>query len=156
VIGTREVSEKIKLTAQFEVPYQPGELTAIGLSGGKELVRQVLKTTGNPYRIKVTAEKETLSLATDDLAYFNIEILDQNGLLVPDANVPVEFEISGGKLQAVSNSNPADMHSFQQPKVSTFRGKCQVIIRLENAYEIKILSKSEGLMEGEGKIQINH
>jgi beta-galactosidase len=156
VIGTKEVSDKTKLTAQFEVPYQPGELTAIGLSGGKELVRQVLKTTGNPYRIKVTAEKDTLSLATDDLAYFNIEIQDENGLLVPDANVPVEFEISGGKLQAVSNSNPADMHPFQQPKVNTFRGKCQVIIRLENEDEIKIFAKSEGLMEGEGKIQINH
>jgi beta-galactosidase len=155
VIGMKEVSDKTKLTAQFEVPYQPGELAAIGLSGGKEEGRQVLKTTGNPYRIKVTPEKESISLSEDDLAWFNVEILDENGLTVPDANIPVEFEIYGGKLQAVGNSNPADMHSFQRPKVNTYRGKCQVTIRLEKPVDIKVLAKAEGLREGEGKIHIN-
>jgi beta-galactosidase len=153
VIGTKEVSEKTKLTATFEVPYQPGELVATGLTGGKEEVRQVLKTTGKPYRLKVVAEKDSLSLSGDDLAYFSVEILDENGLLVPDASLPVEFEITGGKLQAVANSNPADMHSFQQPKVNTYRGKCQVIIRLEKPGEIFVLAKAEDLKPGDVKIK---
>jgi beta-galactosidase len=152
VIGTKEVSDKNKLTATFDVPYQPGELVATGLTDGKEVVRQVLKTTGKPYQIKVTPEKNSLSLSTDDLAYFNIEIMDENGLLVPDANLPVEFEITGGILQAVSNSNPADMHSFQLPKVNTYRGKCQVIVRLEKPGVINILAKAEELKPGDGKI----
>jgi len=63
--------------------------------------------------------------------YFNIEVLDDNGLLVTDAEVPVEIEVSGPcKLQAVANENPKDMHSFQQPLVNSWRGKCQVIVRL--------------------------
>jgi beta-galactosidase len=74
--------------------------------------------------------------------------------LVPDANVPVEFVISGGKLQAVSNSNPKEMHSFQQPKVNTYRGKCQVIVRLEKPGVIHVSAKSEGLTQGEGKTNV--
>lgn len=152
VIGTKEVSDSTKLTAQFEVPYQPGELTAIGISGGKEVARQVLKTTGKPFSVRVTPEKESLSLANDDLAYFTVEILDENGQVVPDALLPVELEITGGRLQAVANDHPADMHSFQQPRVNSYRGRCQVIVRPEKPGTIAVAAKAEGLIQGEGSV----
>ena len=150
-IGTRGISDSTKLTAQFEVPYQSGELTAIGITDGKEVARQVLKTTGKPFSVRVTPEKEALSSRENDLAYFRIEILDENGWVVPDAHLPVEFEITGGALQAVGNDNPADMHSFQQPLVNSYRGKCQVIIRLTKPGTIAVTAKSEGLKQGEAK-----
>ncbi len=88
----------------------------------------------------------------DDLAYFRVEILDENGLVVPDAQMPVELEISGGDLQAVGNDHPADMHSFQQPLVNSYRGKCLVIVRLTDPGNITILAKSEGLKPGEATV----
>jgi len=151
VIGTKEVSDNTNLAARFDVPYQPGELVAVGISDGKEVTRQVLKTAGNPYRIKVIPEKEFLNLRSEDLAYFNIEIQDENGQAVPNIQIPVEFELTGGQLQAVANSNPKEMHSFQQPTVNTFRGKCQVIVRLEKQGEIRVIAKGDGLNSGEGK-----
>jgi beta-galactosidase len=153
IIGTKDVSEKTNLTAKFDVPYQPGELVAIGLNDGKEIIRQSLKTTGLPTQLKITAEPGLLPLGQNDLAYFNIEVLDENGLLVPDAENKVEFDISGPyKLQAVANENPKDMHSFQQPLVKTFRGKCQLIVRLtELEGEVLVTAKSNGLKSGETK-----
>jgi beta-galactosidase len=147
VIGTKKVSEETKLTAQFEVPYQPGELVAVGLKNGNEVTRQTLKTTGKPAQLKITAEENMLTDVEPDLAYFNVEVLDENGLLVPNAEIPVEFEISGGgKLQAVASENPKHMQSFQQPRVKTFRGRCQLIVRHEKeGGEIKVSVKSEGL-----------
>ena len=47
-IGTKKVSDETKLTARFELEYQPGELVAIGFKDGKEVERQSLKTTGKP------------------------------------------------------------------------------------------------------------
>lgn len=150
VIDTKKVSEETKLTAQFEVPYQPGELVAIGLNDGKEVARQTLKTSGKPAQLKITAEENTFPGVKNDLAYFNIEVLDENGLLVPDAEIPVEFSISGPcNLQAVASENPKDMHSFQQPFVNTFRGRCQLIVRLSNeSGEINVSAKSDGLQPG--------
>ncbi len=153
-IGTKEISDSTKLTAHFEVPYQSGELTAIGISEGREVTRQVLKTTGKPFSVRVTPEKEALSSTVDDLAYFRIEILDENGWVVPDAQLPVALEITGGQLQAVGNDNPADMHSFQQPLVNSYRGKCQVIVRLGKPGEINLTATSGGLQAGVGKIRV--
>jgi len=150
VIGTKKVSEETKLTAQFEVLYQPGELVAIGYKEGKEVVRQTLKTTGKPALLKISSEENTYPGIEADLVYFNIEVLDENGLLVPNAEIPVKFEISGGgKLQAVASENPREMQSFQQPQVRTYRGRCQLIIRLDGTgEEIMITAKSVGLQPG--------
>ena len=151
VAGTKNVSAETRLTAQFDVPYQPGELVAIGLSGGKEKVRQVLKTTGKPFSIHVIPEKEALSRVNDDLAWFNLEITDENGAVVPDAHLPLELEITGGELQAVSSDHPRDMLSFRQPSVKSYRGKCLVIVRTKNPGTITVRATSESLHSGEGK-----
>jgi len=150
VIGTKKVSEETRLTAQFEVPYQLGELVAIGFKDGKEVARQSLKTSGKPAQLKITTEENTFPGVETDLVYYNIEVLDENGLPVPDAEIPVEFEILGGrKLLAVASDNPKGMQSFQQPRVKTFRGRCQLILRLdETGGEIKVTAKSEGLKSG--------
>jgi len=147
VIGTKKVSEDTKLTARFDVPYQSGELVAIGLKDGKEVVRESLKTTGKPAQLKISAEENSFPGVENDLVYFNIEVLDENGLLVPNAEIPLEFEISGGgKLRAVASENPKGMQSFQQPRVKTYRGRCQLILRLdETGSIINVTAKSEGL-----------
>ena len=166
VVGTKPVSKESSsgaimenynqprlitaLTAKFEVPYEPGELVAIGLTDGKEVARQTLKTTGNPTQLKISAEENSFSGIEADLVYFNVEVQDENGLLVPNADIPVEFEISGGgKLQAVASENPHEMQSFQQPRVKTYRGKCQLIIRKDKTGgQIQVTAKSEGLTQG--------
>jgi beta-galactosidase len=128
-------------------------LVAIGLKEGKEIIRQTLKTTGKPAQLKISTEENSFPGVESDLVYFNIEVLDENGLLVPNAEIPVEFEISGPcKLQAVASENPKDMHSFQQPRVKTWRGRCQLVLRLEETSgEIVVTAKSEGLKPATNK-----
>ncbi|HPF50659.1 MAG TPA: glycoside hydrolase family 2 TIM barrel-domain containing protein [Draconibacterium sp.] len=143
-----ELTEVNALTAVFEVPYQAGELVAVGLKNGQEVTRQSLRTAEKPSVLKISAEK--VKNGVNDLAYFNVEVLDENGILVPNAVIPVDFEIQGdGKLQAVGNGNPTDMKSFQQPHVKTFRGKCQLIVRMgREGGQVSVSAKSEGLVTG--------
>ncbi|MDB4584035.1 DUF4982 domain-containing protein [Draconibacterium sp.] len=166
VIGTKDISEQnptttqmqnpihsrgiTALAAKFEVAYQPGELVAVGLKDGKEVVRQNLITAGKPAELKITAESETVAASGNDLAYFNVEVLDDKGFLIPNAEIPVKFNIQGKcKLQAVGNGNPTDMKSFQWPEVKTFRGKCQLIVRsCVDGEKIVVSAKSVGLKSG--------
>jgi beta-galactosidase len=149
-LGSKPVSAATRLKATFEVPYQPGELTAIGFINGNEVARQTLRSAGKPASLSIVAERGSVNASASDLAYFNVEVLDENGLLVPYAEVPVEFAIEGaGILQAVENGNPTDMKSIQQPKVKTFGGQCQVIVRSgTKPGVISVTAKSEGLKEG--------
>jgi beta-galactosidase len=147
VIGTKPVSAETKLTATFEVPYEAGELKAIALKDGKEVETKILKTTGKPAKIRLTADRTEIKTDRNDLSYVTVEITDEAGNLVPDTNLPVQFTVEGaGELAAVENGNPKDMKSFRQPLVNSFKGKCLVILRPTGVSgEIKLKAESEGL-----------
>jgi len=147
VILTKTVSANTKLTAGFEVPYEAGELKAVALKDGKEMATKILKTTGKPAKIRLTADRSLLKASRNDLSYVTIEILDGLGALVPDANIPVNFKVEGaGELAGVENGNPREMKSFRLPKVRSFNGRCLVILRPNgSAGEIKLKAESPGL-----------
>jgi beta-galactosidase len=67
----------------------------------------------------------------NDLAFVTVQIVDLEGKLVTDANIPVQFRIEGARMRlaGVGNGNPTDMKSFQSPAVHSFRGKCLVILQ---------------------------
>ena len=147
VIGTKPVSAETKLTAIFDVPYEAGELKAIALQDGKEMETKILKTTGKPAKIRLTADRSEIKASRNDLSYVTVEITDEAGNLVPDADLPVQFKVDGaGELAAVENGNPKDIKSFRQPLVNSFKGKCLVILRPAGmSGEIKLKAESEGL-----------
>ena len=129
-VGTAAVSEDTALKAEFDVPYAPGELKAIALSGGKPIAEQVLKTAGEPSQLRLTADRASIRRSRNDLSYVTLEVLDRAGQLVPDAVVPVRISISGAaELAAVGTAHPKDVYSFRQPRLKTFHGRCLAIVR---------------------------
>jgi len=151
VIGTKPVSAETKLTATFEVPYEAGELKAVALKDGKEVETKTLKTTGKPAKIKLIADRSDLKASRNDLAYVTVEVVDEAGAMVPNANVPIQIKVEGaGELAAVENGNPADMKSFRAPQVTSFNGRALVILRpTGKAGEMKLKAESANLSADE-------
>jgi beta-galactosidase len=147
VIGEKPVSAETKLTAKFNVPYEPGELRAIGLVNGKEVARTVLKTSGAPKKLKLTADRKNIRADRNDLSFVTVEIVDADGQRVPDAQVPVRFSISGpGELAAQASSSPNDATSFHEPERKTFEGRCLAILRPKgDAGKITLKAEADGL-----------
>lgn len=130
VIGTRRVSDETRLTARFEIPYEPGELKAIGLKDGNPMQYKSLITTGNPAKIRLSADRSKIRKDRSDLSFVTVEILDEEGQPIPDVALPVHFTVIGpGELAAVENGKPDDVKSFHAPFVTTFNGKALAIIR---------------------------
>jgi beta-galactosidase len=157
VIDTKPVSADTKLTATFEVPFEAGELKVVALKDGKEVETKVIKTTGAPSQIKLTADRATIKASRNDLAYVTVEVLDEAGNLVPDAQLPIQFKVDGaGTLAAVENGNPTDMKSFTTPQVTSFKGRCLVILRPSGkAGDIKLKAESAGLTGSELAVKLN-
>lgn len=151
VIGTKQVSAETKLTAAFDVPYEAGELKAVARKDGKDVETKILKTTGNPAKIRLTADRSELKASRNDLSYVTVEVIDEAGALIPNANLPIRFKVEGaGELAAVENGDPADMKSFRSPQVTSFNGRCLVILRpTGTSGEIKLKAESAGLTEAE-------
>jgi beta-galactosidase len=147
VIGEKPVSAATKLTAKFDVPYEAGELRAIGLISGKEVASTVLRTAGEPKQIKLTADRSTIRADRNDLSYVTVEVLDGKGNRVPTATIPIHFTITGGgELAATGSSAPNDAASFHAPLRKTYEGRCIAIVRPKgDTGKITLTAEADGL-----------
>ncbi|WP_247233427.1 glycoside hydrolase family 2 TIM barrel-domain containing protein [Telluribacter sp. SYSU D00476] len=145
-IGEQAIADT-SITALFEVPYQPGVLKAVNVVDGKETESVVLTTVGAPKQLRLTADRPTIRASRNDLSYVTVEVVDEQGQVVPGAEVPVQFALSGaGELAAVGNANPTDVSSFQKPQKNTFRGRALAIIRpVEKPGTITLKATAPGL-----------
>jgi beta-galactosidase len=135
------------LTAKFQLPFAPGELKAAAIEAGKETASVVLFTAGIPQRLNLKVDRQQIKNSRNDLAYVTVEVLDDKNNVVPYANLPVEFSITGaGEIAAVGNANPSDMASFHKSKCNTYRGRCLMVVRPKGAAgDIILEAKAEGL-----------
>ncbi|MBP8605628.1 MAG: DUF4982 domain-containing protein [Phycisphaerae bacterium] len=145
VVGQRPVSPT--LTAQFRVPYAPGELCALGLISGKVAAKATLKTAGPPKKLRLTADRTSIRASRSDLAYVTVEVVDADGQRVPDAEVLVHFSVMGaGELAAQGSGVPNEPASFKSPQRKTFQGRCLAILRPRGgAGDIVLHAQAEGL-----------
>ena len=153
-IGTKPVSPKTKLTATFEVPYEAGELKAIGLKDDVVIGSKILKTTGVASKIRLTPDRATINANRNDLSYVMVELTDDAGNLVANSDVTVNFSVTGaGEMAAIGSANPSDMRSFKSPVCSTFRGRCLVILRpVGNAGEITLSAETNTIAKSVTKV----
>ncbi len=129
MIGEQKIA-KDSIVAVFQVPYSAGILRAVNIENGKEAGAVEFSTTGAPKRIRLIADRTKIRASRNDLCYVMVEVVDEKGRVVPDAEIPVQFSIVGpGEIAGVANASPTEHASFQQPTRRTFDGKCLVIVR---------------------------
>jgi beta-galactosidase len=156
IIGEKPVSAATKLTARFDMPYQSGELRAIGLINGKEITNTMLKSAGEPKTIRLTADRSTIRADRNDLSYITVEVIDERGQIVPNVTLPIRFTVTGaGELAATGSSAPDDASSFRAPIRKTYDGRCLAILRPKgDAGKITLKAEAEGLQAKTISIQI--
>jgi len=131
-----------------DVRYEPGVLEAVAYKDGREWARDRVSTTGSPARLSVEAETTEVAADGEDVCYVNVSVRDVDGAVVPDAKVPVAFEVEGpGEIVATDNGDETDFDDFRKPARKTFNGWAQAIVRARCGASgtIRIAAKSAGL-----------
>ncbi len=117
-------------SVRFETSYAPGEVIAISYKSGQEISRDTLKTTGNPAKIELIPEKNEMCAGGHDLVYVRINIVDENGLTVPDAKVLLTANLNGkGYLAGFGSGDPITEEDYTDNEATTYRGSAMAIIR---------------------------
>ena len=155
-IGYKEVSPDTKLTAVFDVAYEPGELKAVAYEKEKELAQKVFKTTGAASAVRLTSDRAVISASRSDLAFITIEIVDEFGQVVTDAVRPLNIKVEGnGEMVGSGNACPYDMKSVGKTFIKTFHGKALVIVRpFAKTGKITVNIEGEGLTIGTAEISV--
>jgi len=131
----------------WRVTYEPGTLRAVGKKNGKVILSDEIKTTGEPYRIEATADRNNIKADGSDLSFITVRILDREGNLVPHANNLIHFYISGaGTIAGVDNGLQTSHESFKVNYRNAFNGMCLGVVQsTETKGKITVTVSSEKL-----------
>ena len=146
-LNGKSLGVKKRAPHYWTVPWRPGTLTAVALNAGKEVARHELKTTGAPQSLRLTPDRSSLHADGQDLSHVTVEVVDANGIVVPDANHLIKFEVTGpGTNVGVQNSDPTSDELFQADRHHAFEGRILLVIRSErHPGKITVKADAEGL-----------
>lgn len=144
-----------KKKGQFEyrlrwdsVTYEPGQVKVIAYKNGQKWAEEVVETTGKPAQLNAIADRQTIKADGKDLAFITVQVMDEQGRVVPQSDQLVEFSIEGpGEIVATDNGDATSMVSFASHKMKAFGGLVLVIVRTysDKPGTIKVKSASDGL-----------
>ena len=119
-----------KLHLTWNVPFEPGHLTAVARQDGREVARDEVATAGPPRALTLTPDAHTIDADSRSLSFITATALDSRGVTAPSAGNLVRFTVSGpGRLAGVDNGRQENAAGYQQPQVTTFNGLAVAIIR---------------------------
>ena len=141
---------------EWQVPYAPGRLEAVGKTGGKVVAHAVVETTGAPVALRLTPDRPALAGDGRDAAPITVEALDAKGRPVPTANLPVDFEVTGGRIIGLGNGD-ANSHEPEKGSArSLYNGLAQVIVQTEegSSGELVLRAASPGLRPAQARVAV--
>lgn len=135
----------------WQVPYAPGHIEAVGLSGGRVLARARRETAGAPAALRISADRMRIAGDDADLAMLTVSVEDARGRIVPDAAVAVSLRVdAAGRLLGTGNGNPTchvPDHAATRP---TFHGLLQAIVQSDGqAGPIRVRAEATRLRPAE-------
>lgn len=115
---------------EWNVPYTPGRLEAVGTRGGKVIARDMVETAGAPVGIRLRTDRKRLLADGEDVALVEVEIIDAKGRVVPTASDRVSFSVEGaGAVAGVGNGDPSDHDPDKGSTRRAFGGRCMVLVQ---------------------------
>ena len=135
------------LHSMWRVPFQAGTLKAVSRKNGKTVKETSIQTAGNPSKIKLTADRNTINADGNDLSFITVDITDEKGILSPNVNNEIQFSLLGnGKIVGVCSGDPVSHESYKGTKHTALNGKCFVIIQAGNKPEkLELTASANGL-----------
>lgn len=113
----------------WTVPYAPGRIEAVALSGGREVARAAQETSGPPVALRLTPARTVMAGDDEDVQPVTIDAVDARGRHVPTANLPTRFTVEGATIIGVGNGDPNSHESEKGGARSLFNGLAQAILQ---------------------------
>jgi len=144
-LGEQKMSDELQFV--WKVPYQEGTLKAVARNNNTQVAETIVKTAGKVERIELLADKQKVSANKRDVIHIEINMVDKNGIMAPDADNLLTFEISGpGKIIGVENGDIIDFSPMKSSQRKAFKGKCLVMVQTtDSAGSINLKATSAGL-----------
>jgi beta-galactosidase len=140
----RQTVSRDAYSADWNVPYEPGVLSAVGYRGRKQVSVNELRTTGVPARVQITPLVTPLA---GDVSLYEITVVDAAGLTVQDATPAVSVRVEGaGRLIGLDTGDLRYIGNFKTDTRDAYQGRMLATVqRTSPTGELKVIATSPGL-----------
>ena len=154
-LGVKQKTED-DLHLVWRVPFEAGTLTAVGKKEGEEVMRSVIKTSGEPAGIIVTPDRQVINADGTDLSFVTVTVVDKDNNPVPYAENLITSSIEGDvTIAGVDNGSQVSMEPFMADHRKAFHGKCLVVVKAgKNKGKATVTASSEGLKSAVTTIEL--
>jgi beta-galactosidase len=112
----------------WNVPYRPGSLKAVAYRNGKPVAEDRQQTAGPPARLVLEVDRTTLQANRRDALHAAVRVVDEKGVLVPDAANRITYSVHGPlKLLGTENGDVLDHTAASSAARKAFMGMCLAI-----------------------------
>jgi beta-galactosidase len=153
--GERRAASFLNRAVIWYVPWQPGRIEAVGRNDGRIVARHELRTSGPCARIALRPDREKLASDGRDVSHIEVQLTDGEGVLVPDDDRAIQFELSGpGAIIGVDNGDLRSLEPYQGRSRTTRAGRCLVMVQsARNPGAIRLAASATGLPPAFATIQ---
>jgi beta-galactosidase len=129
-LGKKVVDKNVNYYALWQVKYKAGTLKAVGYNAKKKVSEDILRTSSEVYQILAKYDKTTLIADGKDISFIEISMVDNNGVLVADADEMVTVNVSGeATLVGLDSGDIYYTGLFKTNKRKVFNGKLLVAVQ---------------------------
>jgi beta-galactosidase len=129
----------------WRVEFESGEVKVVARNGGKVVGEKSIKTAGQPYAIRLTADKSKPH--ANGLVFVTAEVVDEQGNLCPWAENELLFSVEGdARIVGVDNGVQTSLERFVNNKRKAANGKALVVLQVgKKASDFKLTARAIGL-----------
>ena len=150
----------------WRVKFEPGEVKVVARKNGKVVRSEVIRTAGAPDHIRLTVDYDGRKLNThhqsinsnlgnnsnltsnsNHLVFVNVEVVDKDGNLCPNADNQIFFDVKGGTIAGVDNGSEFSLERFKADNRKAFFGKCMVIVAPDANGKVSLKARAVDLKD---------
>ena len=153
-LGKREVERYGH--AEWVVSYQPGELKALAYRDGDVVAEDVKLTSGEPYQLCLVQDTLDVSANGEDIALLSCFVTDQNGIEVPDAEIPsIRFSTCGDCKIYSTGSDISEHDTIFKTDRRMRAGRVTVAVKLGTTPSgLRVFAQATGLKSTVLKLKV--
>lgn len=140
------MKEVIRNRAEWEVPFEEGEISVIVEKQG-QILTETVRTAGPVSSMEITDGSDGRDY---DCSILNVCLMDENGIAAAGDDIDREVTVTvlQGTLVGAGNGDPNGIQPDVTAAIRTFNGRCQFLVRPENAH-VQVKFSSKGLPDAE-------
>ncbi len=153
--GKAAVGTEKKYIAKINTVYQPGVLEAVAYKDGKEWGRDILRSAVGTLHLQAEVSEQQLMANGQDIAIIELSLVDANGFLHPNADIPVAIHTNGPiTVQGFGTADPKSEENYFDNTITTFHGRALAVVRSTSETGVGTVTFDSSIGHAEVPLQI--